>query len=482
MKFSLYISVCFVLLLSAACTTEKKEVQPNIIFILADDLGFTDLGCAGSDCYQTPNIDGLASDGMYFKEAYSSHPTCQPSRMSLLTGKYPARLGAVSHGELGGVKSGDNNMPLGEVTYAQALNDAGYTTGHIGKWHVSKGDNNPSTRGFDYDIASNDFCCPANFFYPFTDPKQTDARNKVAGVPDLDYRSPGDHLTDCLADEAVKFINSNKEGPFFLNLWFYAVHTPIQAKEEKIEKYKSLITPETRHNNAEYAGLVEHLDDGVGKVLTALEENGIADNTIVIFMSDNGGEVWYNITKNTPLKEGKGYSYEGGVRVPMIVKWPGTTLANSTSNQKVIGFDIYPTLLSMAGATGDTAHNKNMDGYDLTPLLKDPAYQLPEREIHFLRYLSMVHFKMPISDRNRCVETIIKGDWKLMEFFEMPGGLEPYLELYNLREDLSETTNLADQNPEKVRELKESMATWRREVNAPAYDMQKFYGHVKLEQ
>lgn len=463
-----------------ACSSPKEVEQPNIIFILADDLGFTDLGCAGSDLYQTPNIDGLASDGIYFKEAYSSHPTCQPSRMSLLTGKYPARLGAVSHGELGGVKSGDNNMPLSEVTYAQALKNAGYTTGHIGKWHVSRGENNPSTRGFDEDIASNDFCCPASFFYPFTDPKQTEARNKIAGVPDLEHRAPGDFLTDCLADEAVQFINTHKEGPFFLNLWFYAVHTPIQAKQEKIEKYEGLITAETHHNNPEYAGLVEHLDDGVGKVLDALEENGISDNTIVIFMSDNGGEIWYNITKNDPLREGKGFSYEGGVRVPMIVKWPGKTIAGSTTSQKVIGFDIYPTLLSMANAEGDAKHNENLDGYDLTPLLKDPSYQLPGREIHFLRYLSMVHFKMPIPLRNRCVETVIKGDWKLMEFFEMPGGLEHYYELFNLKEDPSESTNLADKYPDKVTELKESMSSWREEVNAPAYDMEDFYGHVKL--
>lgn len=472
----------FIAFISQGFSMDKNPEQqkPNIIFILADDLGFTDLGFAGSDTYQTPNIDQLATKGVYFNNAYSSHPTCQPSRLALLTGKYPARVGAVSHGSLRGVTGLGNEMPWEEVTYADALQKAGYTTCHIGKWHIGKDENNPSNRGFDVDIASNEFCCPSTFFYPFSKKSQNEHMNRLAPVPDLEHRKPGDHLTECLSDEAVKFIDSHKEGPFFLNLWYYAVHTPIEAKEEKINKYKKLITMETKHNNPKYAALVEHLDDGVGKILEALEKNGIAENTIIVFMSDNGGELRNNITKNDPLREGKGFSYEGGVRVPLTVKWPRMTKENTVCDERVIGFDIYPTLLSMANTKGDKKHNKNIDGIDLTPLLKNPDNKLKEREIHFLRYLSMVHFKLPIIHRDRCVEIVIKGDWKLLEFFEMSRGVEHFYELYNLKNDPSETTNVVGKYPAKLEELKKSMKSWRKEVNAPPYEMEKFYGHVKL--
>ena len=476
------ILVCLILLAvfqSSFAGKENKANQPNIIFILADDLGNTDLSCAGSDLYQTPNIDRLAGDGMFFHRAYSSHPTCQPSRLSLQTGKYPARLGCVSHAALGGVTGGPVTIPKSEVTIGEALQEAGYTTCHIGKWHIGQGDDTPEFRGYDYDIASNDFCCPVNYFFPYSNEKHR--QNKLGAVPDLEDRTPEDFLTEAVTDEAVNFIRTHNDKPFFLNMSYYAVHTPIQAEKEKVQKYKGIITKDHKHRNATYAGLVEHLDDGVGRILDVLEEQCLTDNTIVIFMSDNGGEVFHGITKNFGLKEGKGFSYEGGVRVPMIVKWPGVVEPGTESNQRVIGFDLYPTILKMANTKGDKKHNKTLDGYDLTPLLKDANYQLPNRELHFLRYLSMVHFKLPVIHRNRCVETVLKDDWKLMEFFEMPGGLEPFFELYNLKEDPSESNNLADEMPEKVKELQKSMKKWRKEVNAPAYDMEKFYGSVKID-
>jgi len=456
---------------------ERKD-KPNIIFIMADDLGFTDLGCAGSDLYQTPNINRLAGDGMYFTHAYSSHPTCQPSRLAFQTGKYPARMGCVSHAALGGVSGGPVEIPSHEVTIGRALQLAGYITCHIGKWHIGLGDNVPGKRGYDYDIASNDFCCPATYFYPFSNPKHK--QNELAAVPDLDDYPTSAFLTQAVSNEAVKFIDAHKDEPFFLNMAYYAVHTPIEAQKEKVDKYKQLVKPGMMHKNPTYAGLVEHLDDGIGSIWDALDRNCLLDNTIIIFMSDNGGENDMGITVNGDLRAGKGTVYEGGIRVPLIVRWPGVVEPKSTSDQRVIGFDFYPTILKMANTNGDKKHNKHLDGYDLTPLLKNPDYQLPDREFHFLSYLSLVHYKVPISHRNRCVESVIKDDWKLIEFFEMTGGLEHYYELYNLKDDPSEKNDLADEMPEKVEELKKSIAKWNKEVTAPPYDMEKFYGNMGL--
>lgn len=456
----------------------QNSEKPNIVFIFADDLGFADLGFTGSDSHLTPHLDKLAKESVYFDNAYSSHPTCLPSRLSLMTGKYPARIGAVSHGKFGGVTSGDNSLPWSEVTIAQALKNGGYYTGHIGKWHIGKGDNNPHTRGFDEDIASNEFCCPGNYFYPFESHQEW--QKEMSKVPDLEDHKPGDHLTDALGEEAVKFISkqSNKK-PFFLNLSFYAVHTPLAANKEKIEKYKALINENTRQNNAVYAGLVEHLDDAVGNVLKALKEYGFDNNTVVIFTSDNGGEITNNITDNYPLRAGKGSSYEGGIRVPLLVKWPGVTPKGRVSNERIIGLDYYPTLLSISGVKGDANHNKHIDGLNFSGLLKNPNKKLKKRDLHWLKYISLIHLKYPVADRNRCVETVISGDWKLMQFFQMPDNYPGHFELYNLKEDPSETTNLANKFPNMVDKLSKSMRDWEKEVDAPLYDMEKFYGSTQ---
>lgn len=473
-------------LLFVQCTNTKTEEKcsptdrPNIVLIFADDLGFADLGCTGSDLHQTPNLDKFAKESMYFDHACSSHPTCQPSRISIQTGKYPAHVGAVSHGALRGVAGQGNELPLKEVTIGAALKTAGYTTGHIGKWHVGTGENSAENRGYDVDIASNQFCCPPSYFYPFTTTSHGDYRDTLAAILDLDEYKKGDNLTDALSDKAVDFIKNHKEGPFFLNLAYYAVHTPLQGKAELVEKYKGLVQPGTRHKHPKYAAMMETLDAGIGRVLQALKEYDIAENTVVVFASDNGGACYQGITENYPLRDGKGSSYEGGYRVPMFVRWPGVTKPNSVCNERVVGYDFYPTFLSIAQAQGDAEHNKGLDGVDLTPLLKDPNAKLAEREFHYLKYLSLIHFKIPIVDRNRCVETVIKGDWKLMEFFPMPDGYKGHFELYNLKDDPAETTNVAATNLKKVEELKASMESWKDRIDAPRYDMEKFYGHVKL--
>ncbi|GAA3612744.1 sulfatase [Flavivirga amylovorans] len=458
----------------------KEQIQPNIVFILADDLGFADLGFTGSDLYQTPNIDKLASQSMYFTKAHSSHPTCQPSRISLITGKTPSRLGAVSHGSLGGVDGSGIDMKPEEITYGDFLQNAGYTTAHIGKWHIGHGDNGPKDRGFDVDIASNEFCCPGSYIYPYKSKVLSEEKTIKSAVPDLESYSPETHLTEALSAEAANFIANQKgnKKPFFLNLWYYAVHTPMEANKDKVEKYKKLITPENKHKHATYAALVEHLDDGVGAVIKALEENGMADNTIIIFMGDNGGELRSGITKNYPLRGGKGMFYEGGTRVPMFVHWPGVVKPGSVNNERVAGWDIYPTLLSMAKVDKSIARNKNLDGADLTPLLKDTNVKLENRQFNWVKYVSLIHYENK-TERNWPGRSIIKDEWKLIEYYNMPYDLDRHqFLLFNLAEDPSEKNNLASENKEKLEELIMAMDKWGKDVNAPEYDMEKFYGEV----
>lgn len=453
--------------------------RPNVVFILADDLGYTDLSCQGSDLYQTPNIDTFARQSLSFTNAYTSHPTCSPSRSAIMTGKYPARLGIVSHGGLHSVTAGDGTFMVSEeYTLAEALRDAGYTTCHIGKWHVGHdGKSGPKEQGFQYDIASNEFCCPGSFFYPYRDKRKPGEKGNNSAVPDLEDRGPGDHLTECLGDEAAKFIaeqaDASKAGkPFFLNLWYYAVHTPIEAEQDKVAKYKRLRKPKAHHRNPNYAALVEHLDDSVGQVLQAIDENGLADNTIVIFFSDNGGEIRNGVTSNYPLRDGKVSQYQGGVRVPAFVRWPGVSAAGATCDEPIIGHDFYPTVLKMTGASGDAEQNAAMDGVDLTPLLHDPTAVLEPRAFHWMRYPVVFHYKNQYKQRSAGpVSSMINGKWKLFEFFKTPQGQPQEFELYDLEADPSEQTNLADQLPEKVSELHAQMMQWRRDVAAPPYEI-----------
>jgi len=451
--------------------------QPNVVFILADDLGYTDLSCMGGDLYETPNIDKLASQSIRFMQAYSSHSTCAPSRIGILTGKYPARVGAIGHGELRGVIGNGLNMPAEEVTLAEALKSNGYKTYHIGKWHVGKEGYRPQDQGFDKVIASNQSCCPGNYFYPFK------SKKKGYSIPDLEDYKPGDHLTGCLSDKAVQYIeeNENSDRPFFLNLWYHAVHTPIAAKKVKIEKYKAKITPDLHHQNPKYAALIEHLDDGVGRVLEAIDKSGITDNTIVFFFGDNGGEIRRNITSNYPLRDGKVTPYEGGTRVPLFIRWPGVTKAGSVSDERVIGHDFYPTILTMTNSKGDPKHNSNIDGVDLTAVLKNPKAKLGRDELHWLRYPLMVHYKPNGPKKLGPCGTILKGDWKLIEFFELPApaAQKHHFELFNITKDPYEKTDLADKMPEKVDELKKFMDAWRKKMDAPVYSPDLYANYKK---
>ncbi len=436
--------------------------MPNFVFFLIDDMGWRDAACYGSTFYETPNIDRLAASGMRFTDAYAACPVCSPTRASILTGKYPARLNLTNF--IPGYRIGRvippkylHHLPLEEVTVAEALKEAGYATCFIGKWHLGGKGYLPTRQGFDINIGGDQRGHPPTYFSPY--------RN--AFLPD---GPRGEYLTDRLTDEAVKFIEANRQKPFFLYLSHYAVHTPLQSKSDKTRKYQakaaSLPAPKGPKWGREgarrvrlvqdhpvYAGMVESTDDSVGRVLDTLERLGLADNTIVFFMSDNGGLSTSegHPTSNVPLRAGKGWLYEGGIREPMIIRWPGVTKPGSVCSVPVTSTDFYPTILEMAGLP--LRPKQHCDGVSLVPLLRG-ATSLPRKAIfwHYPHYGNQGGFP---GGAVRC------GDWKLIENYE-----DPHVELYNLRDDISERNDLAPRMPGKAAELKQMLAEWRKAVGA----------------
>jgi len=413
---------------------------PNFVFILIDDMGWTDLGFMGSRYYETPRIDALASEGVVFKQAYSNAPNCAPTRACLMSGQYTPRHGVYTVGtpERGPAKRRKliptpNTTELGteHVTIAEALKPAGYTCACIGKWHLgAEAPYRPQDRGFDvvYD------------------------RSKRGH-----YADDGQYLTDRLTDESVKFIEAQRERPFFLYLSHHAVHTPIQAKAELTAKYEQK-TPLDGHNNAKYAAMIESVDQSVGRVLDTLDELDLARNTVVFFFSDNGG--YANATSIEPLRGSKGMLYEGGIRVPAIVRWPGVTRPGRVCDVPIIGTDFYPTMLEMAGVPKPAGYT--LDGESLVPLLAEKS-DLERHAIfwHFPAYLE------PYNDKQwpwriSPAGAIRQGDWKLIEFFE-----DGRLELYNVRDDISEAKNMADKQPERVKAMHAKLLEWRRRIKAP---------------
>jgi arylsulfatase A len=433
-----------------------RKRPPNIVFILIDDMGWTDLGCYGSTFYETPNIDKLARQGMRFTDAYAACTVCSPTRASILTGKYPARLHLTDW--IAGYNNKDKKlrspdwkkyMGLEEVTIAEALRDAGYATAHIGKWHLGNEPYYPRQQGFDVNIGGGRAGQPGSYFYPY---KSKSNRKSWQDVPGMDGGKKGEYLTDRLTDEALTYINENNDRPFFMYLAHFAVHTPIQAKKEITDKYKSKPASAT-HKNAKYAAMIESTDEGVGRIMQCLDENGLSGNTIVVFFSDNGGLVLWDITNNTPLREGKGSAYEGGVREPLIVRWPGVVKPGSVCNTPVISVDLYPTLLQAAGAKGDKTHNRNVDGESIMPLLRSRG-ELKRDAI----YWHYPHYHLGGATPYSAVR---EGDWKLIEFYE-----DGKLELYNLKEDIGEQNNQAKEMPRQTDRMKNKLDTWRKKVNA----------------
>ncbi|MBX6314212.1 MAG: sulfatase, partial [Isosphaeraceae bacterium] len=431
--------------------------QPNVVFILADDLGYTDLGCYGSKYYETPNIDRLAAQGMRFTDGYTCGPNCQPTRAALMSGQYGPRTGVYTVGSIErfnwrsrNLRPVDNvqELPLDKITIAQALKSAGYATALFGKWHLGQsGDYHPARRGFDEAIVSM-----GRHFDFNTSPK-------------VDY-PPGTYLADFLTDRAIDFINRHKDGPFFLCLHHFDVHSPYQAKPDLIAKFKDK-PPAGGHHDPTYAAMIASLDESVGRVLKTLDDLKLSETTLVIFTSDNGGVGGYaragvqrnnGITDNAPLRGGKGMLYEGGIRVPYLFRWPGTIPPGTTCAEPINSVDLYPTLLALAGSKAPEGYT--LDGVSYLGLLRGDESKLNRDALfwHFPGYLGAGQGGW----RTTPAGAIRAGNWKLLEFFETGK-----LELYNLRDDLGETNDLAATMPDRVKELHTKLLAWRRAIGAP---------------
>lgn len=434
--------------------TAAPPDKPNIVFILIDDMGWRDVGCFGSTFYRTPNIDRLAGEGMKFTNAYAACPVCSPTRASILTGKYPARLHVTDWipgftRQFAKLKSPAWTQYLSteEITLADVLKPAGYISTSIGKWHLGDERYWPEKHGFDSNFGGTHQGQPPSYFSPY----------RIANIPN---GPEGEYLTDRLADQAVKFIETNKDKPFFLYLPHYAVHGPHAAKADMIAQYEGKVSKKAPQHNPTYAAMVQSVDESVGKVCGALHDLGLEQRTIVIFTSDNGG--LEGPTSNEPLREGKGTLYEGGIREPMIVKWPGVVKAGAVCDSVVSSVDFYPTILEVAGVADKPGHVR--DGLSILPLLKQTgAVSRDAIYWHYPHY----HHTTPGG-------AIRVGDFKLIEYYE-----DNRCELYNLKDDLSETTDLSAAMPQKVQEYRQKLAAWRNDVGAqmpmanPNYDPAK---------
>ena len=437
----------------------SAAVKTNIVLILADDLGWTDLACYGSDYYETPNIDRLAREGMKFMQAYSACTVCSPTRAALLTGKYPARLhitdwipGQMPENPKLLVPDWTKYLPLEEVTIAQALHGAGYVSASIGKWHLGGEAYYPEKHGFDINVAGTEAAQPTTYFAPYH-------------IKTLAEGTNGEYLTDRLGDEAVRFIEQHKDRPFFLYFPHFAVHLPVQGKQALVEKYRAKRRAGQRQTNAAYAAMIKSLDDTVGRVRQKLEELKLAEHTVVIFASDNGGRV--PTTSNYPLRVGKGSCYEGGTRVPLIIHWPGVTKPGSVCETPVISMDLYGTILDIAAAPEGI--RSGVDSVSLVPVLHGMGNL--SRDALFWHYPHYQHYQLGGTTPYSAIRA---GDFKLIEFFD-----DMRVELYNLREDIGEEHNLAERMPAKVEELRTHLHNWRKEVGAqmpsrnPSYDPSK---------
>lgn len=466
------------LLLAAGITASSAAQKPNIILLLADDLGWSALGCYGNTLHETPNLDRLARQGMRFTDAYSACTVCSPTRASLMTGKYPARLhltdfiaGQNRPFEKLSIPDWTKHLHPQETTIAEALKSSGYATAHIGKWHLATKTPVdgfspemflPIAQGFDSSIDKPKGT--RGYFLP----KQFTRENG----------SKGGFLTDYLTDEALKVIEDNQTAPFFLYLAYHNPHTPIQAKSELIKHYEAKLAtrPDIKIRNATYAAMIHSLDESVGRIMAKVDELGMSKNTLIIFISDNGGLTQRrgkidNIADNTPLRRGKGSAYEGGVRVPLIARWPGHVPANSTCRVPVMTIDFFPTALQLAGT--DLARYPDIDGVSIAQLVMNPTGRL-KRETLFWHY---PHYH---AGGDAPYSAIRRGNWRYIDFHDdTPDAL------YNLKEDISEQTNLLEQRPKTVQELQRALNQWRNSVTAqmptsnPEFDPAKAGSAVK---
>ena len=418
--------------------------KPNFVFILIDDMGWPDLGCYGHPFHETPNIDRLAAQGMRFTDAYAACPVCSPTRASIIAGQYPARVGITDfitghwrpYEKLRVPINRQQYLPLEAVTIAEALKPAGYTSGLFGKWHLGGRDHYPDKQGFDSMLVSSG------------------SHVKFQTTPPIDV---GDdpYLAETLTTECEKFIKANRDRPFCAFLTHYAVHIPLQARQELIEKYEKKPKPATGVNNPIYAAMVEHVDQSVGRILKTIDDLDLAKRTVVVFFSDNGGlrQIYTGngpiVSTNAPLRDEKGTLYEGGVREPLIVRWPNVIEPGSVCDTPVTSVDFYPTFLEIAEAKPAPEHT--LDGQSILPLLTQSG-EFKDRAIywHYPHY----HHSTPAG-------SIREGEWKLIEFYE-----DHRFELYNLKDDIGEKNNLAHSLPEITRSLHQKLIAWRKSVGA----------------
>ncbi len=454
--------------------TAETPLRPNIVLIVSDDMGWRDLGCYGNSFHETPHIDRLAEGSLRFTNAYAAAPVCTPTRASIQTGKYPARLQMTVWSEnarkIHGITEGQKLIPafsgpdlsLSEVTIGEVLKKAGYKTIHIGKWHLGESGFYPENQGYDVSIAGGSWGCPATFFYPYRGPFGGSQRY----IPGLERSGYGEHryftdregefLTDRLTDEAIRIMKdaTHSQHPFFLNLNYYNVHTPIEAPDSLVNYYREKMPGDGSGDNPVYAAMVHIVDQNVGRILRTIRHLDVAGHTIVIFTSDNGGYTGeykgMQVTDNSPLRSGKGSLYEGGIRIPLVVKYPGVTPKGSVCEWPVITNDFYATFCAMAGVKSDTLFT---DGFSLLPVLRDPEAQLP-REALFWHYPHYYSVTTPVS-------AVRYRDWKLLKYYE-----DNRVELYDLANDPGEKKDLAEERPEIKTMVLSLLEDWLKATDA----------------
>jgi uncharacterized sulfatase len=425
-----------------------------MILIFIDDLGWKDIGCYGNDFVETPRIDRLAAEGMRFTDFYAAGAVCSPTRCAVQSGQNQARIGMTAHipghwrpFERVITPLTTMAMPLDIVTVAESLREAGYRTGYIGKWNLGAGPQfQPGNQGYDFAAVTGGLHLPGKY--------------RVQGRSDLAPK-PGQYRTDFEADLGIRFIRENRDHAFFLMLSPFAVHIPLCAMSDKVEKYRSKAVEQNRElPHPVYAAMIEHCDDMVGRIVDVVEAEGLTGNTMIAFTSDNGGlyrrydyreQADDNVTSLAPLKGEKGSLHEGGVRVPLIVKYPPLVKPGTVCAEPAISYDFYPTFVELAG--GALPQQQTIDGLSLKPLFTDPGAGL-EREALFWHYPHYHH------DRPAC--SIRERDWKLIEYLDGTGDIE----LYQLAEDIGETVNLAGEKAGRVADLKKKLAAWRQKVIA----------------
>ena len=444
----------------------RGEKRPNILFILMDDMGWTDAGVLGSDLYETVNIDRLRRESMMFTDAYANAPNCSPSRACLMTGLYPPRHGIYTVGDSERGKSEQrrliptpnaHSLAPAFVTMAESLRQAGYKTFLGGKWNLGSGETGPEAQGFDVNIGGNDSGKPDTYFAPWRNPQ-------------LGAAPAGTHLCDYVTDRAIDFLGERRSGPFFAYVSYYDVHTPLEAKPELVKKYQEKFMAKTaqgirlEHSDPVYAAMIENADANIGRLLQALDRFGLAEDTLVVFFSDNGG--YGEVTSMRPLRGSKGMLYEGGIREPLFFRWPRKIAPDSLCTTPVLGIDFFPTFLDLAGVQAPA--RPTLDGVSLLPLLtgKPDAWRREAIFWHCPVYLESRPQRLGDDSHDgiwRCAPSsaIRVGDWKLIEYFE-----DGSLELFNLREDIGERKNLTKVNPEKTAEMHARLNAWRLSTGA----------------